>query len=44
MAVDYFILSICILIVQHKTILPINGQIAANLESHACKMFVLTPQ
>ncbi|KAH9781147.1 alpha-galactosidase 2 [Citrus sinensis] len=29
---------------QHKTILPINGQIAANLESHACKMFVLTPQ
>lgn len=29
---------------QRKTILPINGQIAANLESHACKMFVLTPQ
>ncbi|KAL9432504.1 hypothetical protein AB3S75_027523 [Citrus x aurantiifolia] len=29
---------------QHKTILPINGQITANLESHACKMFVLTPQ
>lgn len=29
---------------EHKTVLPIKGQIAANLESHACKMFVLTPQ